>query len=295
MYDFSKGPVKFIRGGKYPFCHSVLVDDRVRAVIDASSDEEKLKAFKRQGRVDYLITSHAHEDHLVFNYLFPESIFCSHRLDAPFFENLDSLIDCYGDMSPEDLDRWRKFLRDECHYRERKVDFLLEDGAVLELGDARVEVIHTPGHTRGHLAFYFPEEKILFTGDLDLTRAGPYYADRASSVEDIIRSLERLKTYPAEIYLTAHGKGILPGDPALIDQYLAIVLSRQERVIDLLKSGPKTLEQVVEEGIIYGKNPKTMGAWDLSLSERGMMIKHLERLVNVGRVKEDGNLYLLAS
>ena len=158
-----------------------------------------------------------------------------------------------------------------------------------------MEAIHAPGHTRGHLAFYFPEEKILFTGDLDLTRAGPYYADRGSSVEDIIRSLERLKTYPAEIYLTAHGKGILPGDPALIDQYLAIVLSRQERVIDLLKSGPKTLEQVVEEGIIYGKNPKTMGAWDLSLSERGMMIKHLERLVNVGRVKEDGNLYLLVS
>jgi hydroxyacylglutathione hydrolase len=293
MYDFSKGPVKLIRGGKYPFCHSVLVDDRVRAVIDASSDEEKLKAFKRQGRVDYLITSHAHEDHLVFNYLFPESKFCAHPFDAPLFNHLDSLIDSYGDMSSQELDRWRKFLRQECHYQERKVDLLLEDGAVLELGDARVEVIHTPGHTRGHLAFYFPEEKILFTGDLDLTRAGPYYADRASSVEDIIRSLERLKTYPAEVYLTAHGKGILPGDSALIDQYLAIVLSRQERVIDLLKSSPKTLEQVVEEGIIYGKNPKTMGAWDLSLSERGMMIKHLEHLLRQTRVREDAGFFHL--
>jgi glyoxylase-like metal-dependent hydrolase (beta-lactamase superfamily II) len=291
MYDFSKGPVKFIRGGKYPFCHSVLVDDRVRAVIDASSDEEKLKAFKRQGRVDYLITSHAHEDHLFFNYLFPESKFCAHLFDAPLFNHLDSLIDSYGDMSSQELDRWRKFLRQECHYQERKVDLLLEDRAVLEMGDVRVEVIHTPGHTRGHLAFYFPEEKILFTGDLDLTKAGPYYADRASSVEDIIRSLKRLKTYPAEVYLTAHGKGIFHGDPALIDQYLAIVLSREESVIEILKAGPKTLDQVVEEGIIYGKNPKTIGAWDLSLSERGMMIKHLDHLIRHSRVRKDADFF----
>jgi len=293
VFDFQKGPIYFIKGGRYPFCHSVLIDDRVRAVIDASSDEEKLRAFKDRGPVHYLITSHAHEDHLVFNHLFPESRFCAHSLDAANFESLDSLIDSYGDMSSQEREKWRNFLRDECHYRERRVDLFLEDGMVLELGSVRMEVIHTPGHTRGHLAFYFPGERVLITGDLDLTKAGPFYADRASSVEDMIQSLKRLKTYPAEVYLTAHGKGVLEGDPAYIDQYLDIVLSREERLIDLLKQGPRNLHQVVEEGIIYGRNPKTMGAWDLSLSERGMMIKHLERLVKMHRVTLEGDLYIL--
>lgn len=293
MYDFSKGSVKFIRGGRYPFCHSVLIDDRLRAVIDASCDRDKLQSFKDRGRVDYLITSHAHEDHLVFNYLFPESQFCAHPLDAPYFEELDSLINCYGDLSAEETERWRKFLREECHYRERKVDLFLEDGMILELGDLRMEVIHTPGHTRGHLAFYFPQEKVMFTADLDLTKAGPYYADRASSVEEMIQSLERLKTYPVETYLTAHGKGILDGDPSHIDRYLAIVFSREEELMEFLKKEPKSLDQVVAEGIIYGKDPKSMGAWDLSLSERGMMIKHLERLVNKKQARRQGGFYFL--
>ncbi len=104
MYDFEKGAVKFIRGGRYPFCHSVLVDDESRAVIDAASDEAKLTAFRSRGPVDYLINSHAHEDHLVFNDLFPRSRFCAHREDAPHFACLDSLIDCYGDMPEADED-----------------------------------------------------------------------------------------------------------------------------------------------------------------------------------------------
>ena len=83
LYDFEKGAVKFIRGGKYPFCHSVLIDDEFRAVIDASSDESKLTAYRDRGAVDYLINTHAHEDHLVFNFLFTRSRFCAHPEDAP--------------------------------------------------------------------------------------------------------------------------------------------------------------------------------------------------------------------
>ncbi len=293
-FDFQKGPIRFIKGGRYPFCHSVLVDDEIRAVIDASSDEQKLRAFKDEGPVQFLITSHAHEDHLVFNYLFPESQFCTHPLDAPYFGSLDSLIDSFGEMSSTERQKWKGFLREKCHYRERAVDLLLEEGMVLELGSVRLEVIHTPGHTKGHLAFYFPGEKILFTGDLDLTKAGPYYADRASSVEDIIRSLKRLRNYPAEVYLTGHGRGVLEGDPAYIDEYLNVVFSREDKLVDFLKRGPKNLSQVVAEGIIYGKNPKTIGAWDLALSERRMMIKHLERLVEMNLVRREGDLFILA-
>jgi glyoxylase-like metal-dependent hydrolase (beta-lactamase superfamily II) len=293
MYDFSQGSIKFIRGGRYPHCNSVLVEERKRAVIDASSDEGKLRSFKNQGHVDFLITSHAHEDHLVFNYLFPESTFCAHPLDARHFEDVKSLADCYGDMSPEAFQKWCEFFVTDCHYVPRKVDMPVADGMILEFGETQMEVVHTPGHTEGHCAFYFPREKLLFTADLDLSRVGPYYADRTSEIEPTIRSLEKLKTYPAETYLTAHGKGVYEGNPDYIDRYLKIIYSREDHLIDYLGGSPKTLDEITAEGIIYGKNPSFMGEWDLTISERMMIGKHLERLIALNRVQKDGDLFVL--
>jgi glyoxylase-like metal-dependent hydrolase (beta-lactamase superfamily II) len=292
VFDFIKGAIKFIRGGKYPFCNSVLIDDRNRAIIDASSDGDKLQQFKDQRIVDYLITSHAHEDHLVFNYLFPESRFCVHSLDAPQFEDVDSLIDSYGEMAQEDREKWRAFLKNDCHYTPRRADLLLEDGMVITFGEVRMKVIHTPGHTRGHCAFYFVDQRILFTADLDLTKAGPYYGDRASDIDETIRSLERLKTFEVKNYLTGHGKGVLEGNPEYIDRYLEIISSREEKLIHVLSKGAKTLDQVVQEGIIYGNKPP-VGPWDLMLSERAMIIKHLSRLVSTNRVEQEGGFYVL--
>jgi hydroxyacylglutathione hydrolase len=295
VFDFEKGAVKFIRGGRYPFCHSVLINDEARAVIDASSDGEKLLAFKKQGPVEYLINTHAHEDHLVFNYLFSKSKFCAHREDAPHFADLDSLIDCYGNMSEADHKKWHRFIGKECHFQPRKVEVFLKGGMTLKFGETQAEVVHAPGHTRGHCALYFTPPKVLFLGDWDLTRVGPYYGDRTSSIEETIESLERLKTYRAETYLTAHGKGVFEGDPALIDRYLQIVFTRENHLMGFLQGGPKTFDQIVQEGIVYGKNPASLGPWDFIISERMMIAKHLSRLVNFGRVTRDQNFFHLQS
>ena len=272
----------------------MLIDDRNRAVIDASSDGDKLNQFKEQGPVDYLITSHAHEDHLSFNYLFPQSKFCVHPLDAPHFENVESLINSYGDAPEEEKEKWRKFLENDCHYTPRRADLLLNDGMVMDFGEVRMKVIHTPGHTWGHCAFYFIEQRILFTADLDLTKAGPYYGDRTSDIDETIRSLERLKAFEVETFLTAHGKGVLEGDPEYINHYLEVIFLREEKLIHLLSKGPKTLDQIVQQGIIYG-NKSPIGPWDLALSERTMILKHLARLGSINRVEQKGDLYVLQS
>lgn len=41
----------------------------------------------------------------------------------------------------------------------------LRHGQILEFGDARLEVRHTPGHTPGHCCFYSDEQGVLFSGD----------------------------------------------------------------------------------------------------------------------------------
>ena len=50
------------------------------------------------------------------------------------------------------------------------VDECLEDGVVR----GRIQVVHAPGHTRGHLAFWIEDERVLLAGDAIVT--WPYEA-----------------------------------------------------------------------------------------------------------------------
>lgn len=47
-----------------------------------------------------------------------------------------------------------------------KADGYVEDGQVLKLGGLDVHVIHTPGHSPGHVAYHIPSENALVGGDL---------------------------------------------------------------------------------------------------------------------------------
>ncbi len=295
MFDFEKGNVKFLHGGKYPHCHGIFIDDQIRAVIDPASDESKLKAIQQERPVDILINSHSHEDHMLYNYLFAEAELWVHPLDDPPMNDIHCFIEQFdmpSDMDEKTTQQWQHFLTEEIHYSPRAPDRLLNDGEVIEFGQTRMQVLHTPGHTPGHLSFYFPEEKVLFSGDLDMVKFGPYYGDKASSIDATIESLERLATIEVETYLSAHGReGVLDGDPEHIRRYLKVIYKREEALLDFLTSGPQTLEAVIERGIIYGGRTLAEGAWDLAKSEKSMMMKHLERLESRGSITKEDGLY----
>ncbi len=292
MFDFQKGAIGLILGGRYPHCHTLVVDDQRRALMDAASDKDKLLAFHRQRSVDIIITSHAHEDHIMYNSLFPDAELWVPQLDALPFSDISALIDQYGLTREESL-FWEDFLVGECHYAPRKPERLLKDGDILDFGHTYAVAIHTPGHTPGHFCFHFPEEGVLFLADYDLVKAGPYYGDVISSLEHTISSLTKLAAIRADVYLTAHGAGVFDASSQLILDYLNIIYEREAKLLDLLAKGPKTLDEITSACIIYGK-PKALGAWDLSVSERMMMRKHLEVLMEQDRVYEDGGRYHLA-
>ena len=46
-----------------------------------------------------------------------------------------------------------------------RLDQAVQDGDMVALGDSRMEIIETPGHTRGHISFFFPATPALFCGD----------------------------------------------------------------------------------------------------------------------------------
>ena len=51
------------------------------------------------------------------------------------------------------------------HDRIAGIDVDVADGDTFMLGDAKATVYDTPGHTRGHIAYWFDESKALFCGD----------------------------------------------------------------------------------------------------------------------------------
>ena len=46
-----------------------------------------------------------------------------------------------------------------------EIDILLKDGQEFKIGNLDFKTIFIPGHTSGHIAFYFKKEKVIFTGD----------------------------------------------------------------------------------------------------------------------------------
>lgn len=48
---------------------------------------------------------------------------------------------------------------------QTKADKLVTDGQTIKLAGLNIEIIHTPGHTSGCCCYFFPEEKVLISGD----------------------------------------------------------------------------------------------------------------------------------
>ena len=163
------------------------------------------------------------------------------------------------------------------------------DGEIIRLGDLTVEVIATPGHTPGHLSFFFPEASVLFVGDYDLTRFGPWYGDLFSDIDETRASIDRLQRIPAHVVLTGHETGFfLDPSAELWQQYGSVIAEREKKLLALLET-PKTLEEIVAACIIYGRvrEPKVFFAF----GERSHMTKHLEHLQKRGMVFSENGRY----
>lgn len=80
---------------------------------------------------------------------------------------------------------------------------VLKDNDILDIGDRYIQVLHTPGHSPGHMCFWEKERGYLFTGDLvykDTLFA--YYP--STDPEAYLNSLERVSGLPAKCVFPAH-------------------------------------------------------------------------------------------
>lgn len=83
-------------------------------------------------------------------------------------------------------------------------DFFLQSGD-LNIGQLRLEVIHTPGHSPGSVCFYEPEEKALITGDL-IFKDGVGRTDLPGGDLNLLtQSISGVSRLAAEFVLPGHG------------------------------------------------------------------------------------------
>ena len=72
--------------------------------------------------------------------------------------------------------------------------------------DFSYEVIKTPGHTPDSLTFYFPNEKVMFTGDFLFQGTVGRMDLPGGSIKDMQNSLELISKYPSDITIyPGHG------------------------------------------------------------------------------------------
>ena len=77
-----------------------------------------------------------------------------------------------------------------------EIDILLKDNEIWNSGNFKAKIIHIPGHTLGHICFYFFDENLLFTGDtLFSLGCGRIFE---GTYEQMYNSLNKLKSLPKE-------------------------------------------------------------------------------------------------
>jgi len=154
-------------------------------------------------KVDVLIITHSHPDHFEGVEAFldkPVRIAMAREEERYLVENGKLLFEA----TSQDLPRYR-------------IDFYLKEGR-LALGKAAFEVFSAPGHSPGSLCLYWPERKVLFTGDV-IFKGGIGRTDfLEGNPASLRRSIEKLSHLETDLLLPGHGE-IVTGRDLVLQNY----------------------------------------------------------------------------
>lgn len=141
----------------------------------------------------------------------------AHADDQPYIDGLKPMIKFYGERKegmiaslPQEL---ASAFVSTFSGQEQNVTDLLSDGAKLPFGGG-LTVIHTPGHTPGHVCLYHEPSKTLIAGDALVVADGQLRGPNPPVTPDMplaLASVRKLKNYDIETVICYHG-GLFKGD-----------------------------------------------------------------------------------
>jgi len=269
---------------RFPYCACLYIKGRdLRVLIDAGMGERNMAPALASG-IDVLILSHCHIDHRLTRTLIPEVPVWCHAKEKTYLQNREYLLRAMG-INRSGLDLAELFDFPDKAF-EVEIDRIIDDGDRLDLGGITLEILHTPGHTPGHLAFFIPEHDLLFTGDIDLTPFGPFYGHDFADINDFLASIEKLSQVGATRALSGHA-GPFNGNLARrFEEYGAIIHGRDRLLLRKLQQA-QSLEDLKGGNLFYPAYPDFPDL--IRWFELVHIEKHLARLEAMGEVRrEDG-------
>ncbi len=201
---------------------SVVVD-----TLPFPDESRELRAFAEQispKGVRYVILTHYHADHANGLYLFPEAEVICHKRCRELLLRL-------GERGLEEAKKQTPELA-EVQLRIPRVTF--DDTATVRLGGKTVTAIHAPGHSPDGAMVYVKELKVLFAGDVVMPV--PYIV--GGDLEEMIRSLRKVRELSLESIVQGHGEVLLRGEiKDAVESNIAYLETIQQIVREHVESG----------------------------------------------------------
>jgi glyoxylase-like metal-dependent hydrolase (beta-lactamase superfamily II) len=177
-------------------CNSYIIRGEVTALIDPGHShhvERLLQQMEEDGippdEINVIILTHCHPDHFEGLEAFlnkPVKIAMNQEEERYLLERGKALFEMMGQSLP-------KF----------RVDFYLKEGE-LHFGDKAFNIYVTPGHSPGSLSIYWPERKVLLTGDLIFSGSIGRTDFPGGNSKLIKKSIERMSQLDIDLLLPGH-------------------------------------------------------------------------------------------
>ena len=171
-------------------------------------------------------------------------------------------------------------ISDRVNVSDLKAGSSFENGDTIDFGHVNCEVIHTPGHSAGHCAFWFPDQDFMFLGDICLTAAGPWYGEICASPADMEASIDKIIAMKPGRIATGHVNKIYTDAAPRLTAYKERIARREERLLEYLRRQEADLDELADQHLIY----RLHSTMFVLFWEKLMLDKHLERLEMAGQV-----------
>lgn len=148
------------------------------------------------------IATHIHWDHIGGHKFFPN--FYAHKNELNWLNGEFPLtIEQIRDMVVDRCDLPAGFDVKNYEFFQGKPTKVLQNNEIINIGDRFVQIVHTPGHSPGHMCFWEKENGYLFTGDL-VYKDTLFAYFPSTDPEAYLSSLEQVSMLPVKRVFPAH-------------------------------------------------------------------------------------------